>query len=145
MRWPLNCFSALFWESTGIVPIERSYNSEIRDPIEIKMKRIKRAVSDKRPRIKFEKRPTLCWPTMLVRSILVTDVGDEMCWRQLFYVDDGFGHSVKNIHYLHFTLVSATNIEIQSPTSTNRNHYPSKKHVTLSYDQIGEIKLWRQS
>ena len=129
MRWPLNCFSALIWESTGIVPIERSYNSEIRDPIEIKMKRIKRAVSDKRPRIKFEKRPTLCWPTMLVI---------RFWWRMLETkcVDDGFGHSVKNIHYLHFTLVSATNIEIQSPTSTNRNHYPSKKYVTLSYDQM---------
>ena len=43
----------------------------------------------------------------MVSQMLVTDVGDEMCWKS-FYINVGHQHS-KDI----------TNIEISSPTSTN--------------------------
>jgi len=58
----------------------------------------------------------------VITSILMTDIGDEMCWWQLLYTDGKLvtvlAILVTNIHYL-LTLV--THIEIQSPISTDRN------------------------
>ena len=45
--------------------------------------------------------------------MLVTDVGDEMCWCQLYDVVDGFGH------FGHRNSKDITKIEILSPTSKN--------------------------
>ena len=58
---------------------------------------------------------------LVVTSMLVLDVGDEMCWVQLKDVGDGFGH-VSHQHPLsfHTNLASDTNIEILSPTSKKR-------------------------
>ena len=83
------------------------------------------------------------------RSMLVTDVGDEICWRQLWEVDDGWMVDfVTNILYL-LALVSGTNIlylqkmspiskfchqhptiitNIKSPTSTCHQHLCSPSH-----------------
>ena len=55
----------------------------------------------------------------------VTDVGDEMCWRQLWDVGDGFGRfRSRNILSLNISVgyqhpKDVTNIEILSPTPEN--------------------------
>ena len=55
-------------------------------------------------------------------SMLVTDVGDEMCWRKLWDVGDGFGHFGHqhppdfNIIVGHQHSKDVTNIEILLPT-----------------------------
>ena len=57
--------------------------------------------------------------------MLVTDVGDEMCWRQLLDVGDGFGrfchqHSLTfNMSVGHQHPQDVTNIEILSFTPEN--------------------------
>ena len=58
-------------------------------------------------------------------SMLMTDVGDEMCWWQLWDVGDGFGHFCHQ-HPLSFSInvrhqhsKDVTNIKILSLTSTN--------------------------
>ena len=57
-------------------------------------------------------------------SMLVTDVGEEMCWRQLWDVGDDFGrfyhqHPLSfNISVGHQHPKVVTNIENRSPTST---------------------------
>ena len=60
-------------------------------------------------------------------SMMVTDVGDEMCWWHLKDVVDSFGH-FGHQHLRSFYIgvghqhwKDVTNIEIQSPTSTNRH------------------------
>ena len=60
---------------------------------------------------------------MAVTSMLVTDVGDEMCWRQLLDVGDGFGY-FDHQHQLSFYLnvwhqhsKDVTKIKILSETS----------------------------
>ena len=55
-----------------------------------------------------------CW----WRNMLVTGVGDEMCWWQIWYkmLVTGFAGLVTNILY-RFTLASGTNIQKMSPTS----------------------------
>ena len=58
--------------------------------------------------------------TFSVRSMLVTDVGDEMCWWQLWGVSDGFGH-FGHQHLL--TLASGSNIKkmsLKSVSVTNK-------------------------
>ena len=54
----------------------------------------------------------------MATSMLVTDVGDVMFWRQLWDVGDGLAVVVTNILYL-LTLASGTNIEILSQTFKN--------------------------
>ena len=57
--------------------------------------------------------------------MLLTDVGDEMCWRQLLDVGDGFGrfchqHPLSfNINFGHQQPKDVINIEILSLTSKN--------------------------
>ena len=55
--------------------------------------------------------------------MLVTDVGDEMCWRELWDDDDGFGRFVTNILYLVrlATSKNVTNIKIPSPTYSQQH------------------------
>ena len=58
--------------------------------------------------------------TFSVRSMLVTDVGDEMCWWQLWGVSDGFGHFGRQ-HLL--TLAPGSNIKkmsLKSVSVTNK-------------------------
>ena len=83
--------------------------------------------------------------------MLVTDVGDKMCWRQLWDVGDGFGRFFTNILYL-LTLVSGqqkdvTNFEILSLTSKN-NHQDKVTNIHLSptsmLPKIVMIKSFRQ-
>ena len=56
-------------------------------------------------------------------SMLATDVGDEICWRQLWDVGDGFGrfchqHTLSfSISVRHQHLEDITNIKILLPTS----------------------------
>ena len=56
-------------------------------------------------------------------SILVTDVGDEMCWRLFWDVGDVLAISVTNILYLS-TLSSGTNIQKMLPTSKFCHQHP---------------------
>ena len=56
---------------------------------------------------------------VLATSMLVTDVGNEMCWRQLRDVGDGFGrfrhqHPL-SFHIANVTLTSDANIQKMSP------------------------------
>ena len=69
------------------------------------------------------------------------DVGDEMCWRQLWDIGDGFGRFVTNILYL-FTLASGTYIQKMSSTSKFCHQFP--KIVTNTY-AVGPIgpRTWR--
>ena len=62
----------------------------------------------------------LNWDTSTgwVTSMLTTDVADEMCWWQLWDVDDGFGY-FGNQYLVSFNI--STNIEKMSPTCENRH------------------------
>ena len=44
-----------------------------------------------------------CSRRQMIASMLVTDVGDEMCWWQLLNIGDGLAILVTNIHY-HLTV-----------------------------------------
>ena len=63
------------------------------------------------------------WALWMVTSMLVTDVGDEMCWWKAYGVGDGFrhfGHYNPLSFYVdigHKHLKDVTKIEILSPTS----------------------------
>ena len=75
-------------------------------------------------------------------SMLVTDVGHEMFWWQLWDVGDGFGH-FRHQHLLFFNIMlfviyrrvptskNVTNIEIPSPTSENC-HQDKVTNIQLS-------------
>ena len=65
--------------------------------------------------------------SFMLTSVLVTDVGDEMCWWRLYDVGDGFSNFDYQ-HSLSFYINNGdqqskdiANLEIQSPTSTNRH------------------------
>ena len=105
--------------------------------------------------IQFETR-SMSHPTIWAISMLVTDVGDEMCWRQLWDVDDGF-RRFRHQHPLSFKISvghqhpkDVTNIEILSLTSknchqdkvTNKNSQPRprKKHYYSA-----DCFLWRHN
>ena len=78
-----------------------------------------------------------------VTGMLVTDVGDEMCWWQLSDEDDGFGHfSHKN----HFSLNSSAKnqhskdvTEILS-TAVNYRHQLSVTNITMSPRSLSQWK-----
>ena len=96
--------------------------------------------------------------------MLVTDVADELCWRQLCDVGDGFGRFchwllVTNIHYL-VKLASGTNnqkmspilefcllivTKIKSPTSTYQwqvvtNNYVAENVIEVSSKWVIHVK-----
>ena len=85
-------------------------------------------------------------------TIQVTDVGDEMCWRQFWDVGDGFSRFCHE-HPLSFKITvghqdpkDATNIEILSLTSKNCHHdkvtnmYVSEFSISLKFSEI-HLKL----
>ena len=69
--------------------------------------------------------------------MLVTDVGDKMGWWQLYDVGDGFDHSGCQRSPSFYISVGdqyskdVTNIEIQSPTSTN-GHQLQVTNITIT-------------
>ena len=66
------------------------------------------------------------------------DVGDEMCWWQLYkMLVTVLAILVTNIHYL-FTLASRTNIEIQSSTPLSPNSY----HKNIQNCRTGALHSW---
>ena len=61
-----------------------------------------------------------------VTSMLVTDVGNELCWWQLSDIGDGFAHFGSLYFYIsigHQNVKDVTYIKIHSPTSTNRHQH----------------------
>ena len=69
--------------------------------------------------------------------MLATDVGDQICWRQLWDVGDGFG-GFRHQHPLSFSISvghqhpkDVTNIEILSPTPEN-SHQHKVTNIHLS-------------
>ena len=64
----------------------------------------------------------------MATSMLVADVGDEMCWWQLWDVGGGFGHFYGkhplslHLSVKHQPLKDVTNIEIQLPTLSHQHH-----------------------
>ena len=73
------------------------------------------------------------------RSILVTDVADEMCWWQLWDVGDGFGghfgHTTSAI-FLDQHSIDVIKIEIESPTFTYHQHLCSHIYVVISGERV---------
>ena len=73
----------------------------------------------------------------MATSMLVTDVGDELCWRQLLDVDDSFGRFYHqhplffNISVGHQQPKDVTNIEILSLRSKNC-HQDNVTNIHLS-------------
>ena len=77
------------------------------------------------------KQSSTSWVTNIlilpVTSMLVANVGDKLCWWQLWDADHGFGHFGHQhqlsfyINFGHKHSKDVINIEIQSPTSTNRH------------------------
>ena len=63
-------------------------------------------------------------------SILVTDVGDEMCWRELRDVGDGY-RRYRHLHASRTNIYNVTNIEILSPIAENfHQHNVTKIHLS---------------
>ena len=80
-----------------------------------------------------------------VTSMLVTDVGEEICWWQLWDVGDNFGHFGRQ-HPLSFYISvghqhpkDVINIEILSPTSLNSHQHHDVANITVT----GYIFPWR--
>ena len=65
-----------------------------------------------------------------VTSMLVTDVGNEMCWWQLQNFVDGFCH-FGHQHPL-FTFAFGTNLQQMSPTSKHCHQHHCKR-ISLSF------------
>ena len=74
--------------------------------------------------------------------MFVTDVGDEICWRQHWDVGDGFGR------FCHQHSLSFNNIEILSPTSKNC-HQDKVTNIDLSptsmWPQTSHEPFWPRS
>ena len=87
--------------------------------------------------LRYNKR---CVYELIVKSILMllTDVGDEMCWWQLWVVGDGFGpflhhHSLSfNIGFLHQHPEDDTNIEKLSPTYNDQHRLATNSGSSLT-------------
>ena len=69
--------------------------------------------------------------SIIVASMLVTDVGDEMCWRRLWDAGDGFGR-FRHQHPLSRALTSkrchqhkVTNINLSSRSNEDRQIEPN--------------------
>ena len=85
-----------------------------------------------------------------VTSMLVTDVGDEMCWWQLVDVDDRFGHFGHrhplsfhiNVRHQHSKHVTRT--EILSSTSENFRQL-LVTNITLPKYHFSVLNLQRQA
>ena len=75
--------------------------------------------------------------------MLVADVGDEMCWWQLWDVGGGYGHyGDKHPLSLHLSVKhqpskDVTNIEIQLPTLCHQHH--DFTNITVTKINLSEL------